>query len=371
MSGTETTPDAAYTMSTVQAEAAAVSVKDKPDPLKRIPPSLLAAEHIIAYVEKTGLVSPFDASEEAGRLKKASYEGRIGRKAFTFNDSTLEPVGFKDGVLKIAANSIVFVECDLEFRLPSYIALRFNLQIKHVHRGLLLGTGPIVDPGYWGKLCIPLHNLTNEDYFIAENEGIIWVDFTKTTLPSNATNSKGKDPSTKNTWDIQKFILKASNENGNGKLAPIQSSIGIAVESVRKESNDAKKVSERTESKVNKFAFWGLIVSIISIIGLAIGIYSLEVSHFSFYTTQTALYQNYINGSVSSINESIKNASEVADKRLDDFNRTVIPAQAAEIKMLIIKFDQLKADNESLRKEILDLKKSTVETGRRDTAPQR
>ena len=53
--------------------------------------------------------------------------------------------------LTVGANSIVFVECDLDFRLPDFIALRFNLQIRHVHRGLLLGTGPLVDPGYRGK----------------------------------------------------------------------------------------------------------------------------------------------------------------------------------------------------------------------------
>lgn len=348
----------AYTMSTEQAASVAKSARNEPDPLGSIPPSLLAAEHIIAYVEKTGLVSPFDASEAGGRLKKASYEGRIGAKAFTFKDSTLEPVQFKDGILKIAANSIVFVDCDLEFRLPPYIALRFNLQIKHVHRGLLLGTGPIVDPGYWGKLCIPLHNLTNEDYFLCENEGIIWVDFTKTTLPSDHIKSKGKDPSTTNTWDIQKFILKASNENGNGKLVPIQSSIGIAVDNVRNESREAKRISEGAETKVNRIAFWGVIVSGISIIGLAIGIYTLEVNHFSFYTSQTGLYQNYINNSVGNINEEIRRLSDSVDQRLNENSERakVIPSQFDEIRELKRTFTELKAENEALAKEVLSLK---------------
>ena len=95
----------------------------------------------------------------------------------------------------IAANSIVFVECDLDFRLPDFLALRFNLHIRHVHRGLLLGTGPLVDPGYWGKLCIPLHNLTDEDYLIPRTEGLIWIEFTKTSLfQQKEPTTLGRDP---------------------------------------------------------------------------------------------------------------------------------------------------------------------------------
>ena len=45
-------------------------------------------------------------------------------------------------------NSITFVQIESKIRLPNYIALRFNLRIQHVHRGLLLGTGPLVDPGF-------------------------------------------------------------------------------------------------------------------------------------------------------------------------------------------------------------------------------
>ena len=51
----------------------------------------------------------------------------------------------------------------------------------YVHRGLLLGTGPLVDPGFGGKLLIPLHNLTSSEYNIDTTEALIWIEFTKTT----------------------------------------------------------------------------------------------------------------------------------------------------------------------------------------------
>ena len=63
--------------------------------------------------------------------------------------------------------------------LPYYMAVRVNLRIKHVHRGILLGTGPLIDPGYDQPILIPLHNLTDQDYFIGLDEGLIWVEFTK------------------------------------------------------------------------------------------------------------------------------------------------------------------------------------------------
>jgi deoxycytidine triphosphate deaminase len=82
----------------------------------------------------------------------------------------------------LEANSITFVETDVEFRLPQYIAMRFNLHIKLVHRGLLLCTGPIVDPGFRGRLLIPLHNLTSQPLTIKQGEKIVWIEFTKTSF---------------------------------------------------------------------------------------------------------------------------------------------------------------------------------------------
>ena len=149
------------------------------DPYPAIPAALLSADDINKYVFATGAVAPFDPNEESKRLKKAAYEGRIGKIAYEYKESG-ELVKLSNDPLVVRANSIVFVESDIDFRLPDFIALRFNLQIRHVHRGLLLGTGPLVDPGYWGKLCIPLHNLTDEDYRIPKEEGLIWIEFTKT-----------------------------------------------------------------------------------------------------------------------------------------------------------------------------------------------
>ena len=217
------------------------------DPFSDIPPSLLSAEHIKRYVMETGAIAPFHSGGgRDSRLKMATYEGRIGNCAYLYNkQGRLESLDFGEE-LTVEANSIVFVECDLDFRLPHYLALRFNLQIRHVHRGLLLGTGPLVDPGYWGKLCIPLHNLTDEDYTISRNDGLIWIEFTKTTVE----NKEGRPPldlsENKNGyWDIKEFIERASNpRNGIGESVPIRSSISGVIDRAEHAAISAKTAEQ-------------------------------------------------------------------------------------------------------------------------------
>ena len=235
-----------FRLDTEKAKAKAIffkmseGVSPEPDPCSRIKPSLLSADHIIEYVHQTGMIAPFEATGgDKSRLKAATYEGRIGEVAYIFEKENCAPqqiLGEDDSVLTVPANSIVFVECDLDFRLPPFIAVRFNLQINHVHRGLLLGTGPLVDPGFWGKLCIPLHNLTNEPYEIERSDGLIWIEFTKTTSPPVS----GRPPSNTGFWDIRKFIEKAAKPvDGSRPPIAIRSSIPDMVEEAEENSKDA------------------------------------------------------------------------------------------------------------------------------------
>ena len=255
---------------------------DRRDPFLGIPPALLSAQHISDYVFHTGAIAPFDATEISGRLKKAAYEGRIGCKAYKYdNEGNMEDVWNADSII-VQANSIVFVECDLDFRLPDFLALRFNLQIRHVHRGLLLGTGPLIDPGYWGKLCIPLHNLTDKDYSIPRSEGLIWIEFTKTSLVED--QSIGRDPlenPNKQYWSIREFIEKAARPLVKGKTVPIRSSIPsmtkVAEELAKgaeDRAQDAVASAEATRIWVRNFGWVGILAVIISLAALVSAFYS-------------------------------------------------------------------------------------------------
>ena len=119
------------------------------------------------------------------RLKPASYELRLLGELHYWNlegtgklERRILPVCDKTSVI-IPKNSITYLWIEEKFLLPEYIAARFNLHIRYVHKGILLGTGPLVDPGFFGRILIPLHNLTNNDYTLKGGDGIIWVEFTK------------------------------------------------------------------------------------------------------------------------------------------------------------------------------------------------
>lgn len=153
------------------------------DPFPRIPPALLNSADIQDYAVSTRMIYPFDAN----RLKSASYSVCVGEKIICW-EGTADGGKYKHIPVKhlspgeafsIPKNSLVFIQTAEIFLLPYYIAARFNLQISLVHKGLLLGTGPLVDPGFRGELLVPLHNLTENDYALCRGDEFIWVEFTK------------------------------------------------------------------------------------------------------------------------------------------------------------------------------------------------
>jgi deoxycytidine triphosphate deaminase len=147
------------------------------DPFPEIPPALLNSADIADYVATTGMIYPFDADG----LKTASYSvPLLGEVVHWDEKDEMHVLDLRAGeAFRLMRNSIAFVTLEPEFHLPDYMALRFNLKIPNVYKGLLLGTGPLVDPGWEGRLSIPLHNLTTNPYDFLGGDGLIWMEFTK------------------------------------------------------------------------------------------------------------------------------------------------------------------------------------------------
>lgn len=149
------------------------------DPFPAINPALLNIADVCQYVAKTGMIWPFKLMKED--LKFATYSLRlIGKIIYWDGEGVKCEKDISEGddfVMK--ADSIAFVSLEPMLRIPHYIALRFNLRVDNVYRGLLLGTGPVIDPGFEGRLSIPLHNLTTNDYTFRGGDRLIAIDFTK------------------------------------------------------------------------------------------------------------------------------------------------------------------------------------------------
>jgi deoxycytidine triphosphate deaminase len=154
------------------------------DPFPKIGSALLNAADIADYVAATAMIHPFDPL----RLKAASYPLPLGGKVVWWDKDTRKRqlIDVKEGTeFVLQPNSIAFVTLSPLLQVPDYLALRFNLKIVNVYRGLLLGTGPLIDPGFVGRLSFPLHNLTTNEYRFRGGDDMIWVEVTKLSPSDN------------------------------------------------------------------------------------------------------------------------------------------------------------------------------------------
>ena len=244
------------------------------DPFDGIPPALLGAGHIAAYAIAASMIEPFSVEN---LTKPASYLVTAGGPCRYKNENGLverfylssDPrhrdteLQVRDSI-RLAPNSVCFVTLEPIFKMPAYLGARFNLLIRDVYRGLLVGTGPLVDPGFCGRLSIPLHNFTNKEYFIEAGEGLVYFEFTKlswcnpgisldldwvpralndrhaVTCPSwlpIGLNIQPPFPASKNKRRGLDDYLKQATGGG-----PPQSAIGLEITKLKKHSKQARKL---------------------------------------------------------------------------------------------------------------------------------
>jgi deoxycytidine triphosphate deaminase len=316
----------------------------KLDPFPEIQPALLNSADILDYIAETGMIYPFHEKE----MKSASYEvGLLGKVIYwDENGNKISREINRGEEFTLIKNSIAFVTPEPTFRIPEYIALRFNLKITYVHRGILLGTGPLVDPGYEGKLLIPLHNLTTNDYKFKGGEGLIWVEFTKlsenkqrwTKLSAVETTIREGEyvpfPESKKKQEPEFFIAKALKDQDHNS---IRSSIPDVVRQAKEEAQKAReeaqkaggeaKASARSAESMNKRA---TIISLLALLALAVALATLVCTIYQSFTGVTSL----ITDTRANL-ESIKSG-------LDDRIRS----QNEEIKVLKTEIDILKGKSE-------------------------
>lgn len=292
------------------------------DPFPDIPPALLNSADIEDYARETGMIYPFEPKD----LKSGSYEVRLGGKGDKF---PLRP------------NSIAFVTPEPIFRLPDYIALRFNLRIKNVHRGLLLGTGPLIDPGFEGQLLIPLHNLTRNEYTFEYGEGLIWVEFTKLSPYKDwAQVSEKKDrsgkyvvfPENKKHLPPEYYLSKALEGHSS---STIQSSLPDIILSARHSAQESEKAAgaaaksakdtadkaASTRSRITAGVIIAVAAVVIALIALAIQVYTLTQDAIS-YVRQNSQILNEEKERLQALEKEVQNLKQ----RVGDLTKPSVPA---------------------------------------------
>jgi len=329
-----------------EAHARATYFRDL-DPLHSLPPALLSSEHIFDYVRITGMLHPFSPTMD--RLKSASYEVRATK--FIYWDENGEKTTDDirpDHIYELPPNSITFVQIESKIRLPNYIAIRFNLRIKHVHRGLLLGTGPLVDPGFKGDLLIPLHNLTSKPYRIKGDEGVIWIEFTKTSHNDKAwpaTQGKFHEIQQHKT-DVNPEVYFQRANGGN----PIQSSIPVFVKDANDKASRAEnsaRNAERAASKAKRT------IQIIAGVGILTGIVAVAGALVPLFSYFQQINSNVIaaNSLASSVQKEAVQANTTAAQSMNENERLRLQLSDA-----LLDIEALRVELQITQKQLEELK---------------
>ena len=265
----------------------------KKDPLPEIEPALLNSQDITRYVEEECLLEKDSFDPE--RMKPASYEMRFLGALYDWEIKNgrlerrcREIVEGED--VELSRNSISYLWIKERLRLPEYIAARFNLRISDVHKGLLLGTGPLIDPGFGGRILIPLHNLTDNNYALRGGEGIIWVEFTK--VSKNRYWLSGQEgserpsrlvefPSDKAIDDPDAYLNKAGAAGGvqSAFRGALDNAIQAAADS-RLAAGAARADAEAASNRAEEIDKRSTRIGVVGLIGVLVGVGALVLSAY-------------------------------------------------------------------------------------------
>lgn len=311
------------------------------DPFPEIGDALLNSVDIVKYCAATGMIEPFDIKEVSGVTYTCHFSGKYYYWDGT-SDNLVRKTEADDPELILRPNSIAYLEIDEMFRVPDYLIIRYNLQVTHVYKGLLLGTGPIVDPGFVGHLYIPLHNLTSNEYQIKKGTPLITLEFTKIGRNKGTGPDNAWPRAAKNSLDFtalrhqprritpeRKFNYYLHNALFGNELfkttkdnLSVGSSIPEKIRSAQASAQAAEKSATRTEKsfkRAKNFLFG---------IGL-VGIFSFLIAIVGF--------MNDVNGRIDNVLTN-SNSISTENHHLQEQN------------------DQLTEKNHRLRKENADLK---------------
>jgi len=135
-------------------------------------------EILAARESKDIILDPFDPD----RLEPASYDIRVGTWAFT--SSVKEKLDLsRKGVLIIDAGEFAVLEARERIELSPIVAGQLGLRSEYARRGLLMLSGPQVDPTFRGILVVRLVNLSPKPIALSYEAPFLTVQFFRLNKP--------------------------------------------------------------------------------------------------------------------------------------------------------------------------------------------
>ncbi len=138
--------------------------------------AVLTADQIRFCHYKVGrMIRPF----QDVHLNAASYDLTLGPRCLI--DGVEEILSPRNPILRIPPGSIALATSREMLLIPHWLVATFNLKSKYIFKGLLMGIGPQIDPGFRGILTCPLHNISCDPIDLHFCKPFAKLDFIKTT----------------------------------------------------------------------------------------------------------------------------------------------------------------------------------------------
>jgi deoxycytidine triphosphate deaminase len=136
---------------------------------------VLLSDRIKYYCLNYELIHPFD---EQKLLKPAGYDLTVGHN-YSIRDKR---AALSEGrSFDIGPYQVAIVETRETLNMPPFLIGRWNIRVKRAYQGLLWVGGAQVDPGFRGRLCCPIYNLSNKPVSLKFGDELATIDFVTTT----------------------------------------------------------------------------------------------------------------------------------------------------------------------------------------------
>jgi hypothetical protein len=202
-----------------------------------------------------------------------------------------------------------------------------------------------VDPGFHGNLLIPLHNLTSDEYTIRGDEGLIWIEFTKTSHKATEAPVRDAPPQDFFATEARKSNQLPEYYFGQAsKNRPIRSSIPVVVADARKLAQSASTAAKRAERTNRIFvgagflAIAGTIISLLSLFG---GVNANVMAAYSL---------------ISTVSSHAVQAASDAKRAQEDVKEFKTQMESADTRRSLDELQRLRAQLEETRAQVEGLK---------------
>ncbi len=154
---------------------------------------------------------PEDDGSILGQVQPASYDLRLGAKCYLGDEQKIIQLDAKNPALCIPPQDVAILSTREVLHMPRDLIGRWNIRIGLIYKGVLLVSGPQVDPGYDGQLYCVVYNFSTKAVILKKDDHIATIDFV-TTTPYREHTSRPFIQSRKRFEDYIEFIQSQPRE---------------------------------------------------------------------------------------------------------------------------------------------------------------